>query len=205
MCFRGKVCSHVWINAVHAASWAPSTAGTAALSHQVPACGHPHVACFFPGFLRKDRLVRLKLGEDHIASARKAMIFMFCSPGAAGNACLNRKYCLYKSRLQHGVGRELLLRSNARKARWGGRCCLCLCCLLWGRAWGRGMGERRPLSCWGVEPVFDCVWIKGYVSLHAHWLCWNPWNLSRPQLAAQSQLIAGLTPANYGWNCLWNG
>lgn len=123
---RGNICSYVWINNVPE-PLAP--AGAAALSPQVPACGHPHIACYFlPGFLRKDLLVRWKLGLDHTASARKAVIFMFCSPGPAGNACLNRKYCLYKSCLQHRVGWELLLLSNAHKEmeEWEGKghCCL---------------------------------------------------------------------------------
>lgn len=105
------------------------------------------------------------------------MIFMFCSPGAAGNACLNRKYCLYKSCLQHRAGWELLLLSNAHKEMGvGGKGALlpvwCPCCCSEGEAWGKGRGKRRSLNWWGVESVFDSVEIKGYVSTF-------PWILLR--------------------------
>lgn len=147
---RGNFCSYVWIKNIPEPV---PRAGEAALSPQVPACGHPHIACsFLLAFWGKTHWSDW-FGLDHTASARKAMIFMFCSPGAAGNACLNRKYCLYKSCLQHRAGWEWLLLSNAHKERGGKGAVLpvwCLCCWAEGEAWGKEI--LKLMRSWA------CIW-----------------------------------------------
>lgn len=108
-------------------------------------------------------------------------------------------------------GAIAVIKCSQGEGRVGGKETRCLLvgdwqgvCAAWseGEVWGKRREERRPLSCWGVEPAFDSVEIKGFVSLHSHWFCWSHWNLSRTQLAAQAQLIAGLKPADCIWNCL---
>lgn len=69
---------------------------------------------------------------------------------AASSTGLAGSYCCY----------QMLPRRWEGGRERGTAACLVSVLLLW----GTGLGKRRSLNWWGVEPAFDSVEIKGYVS-----------------------------------------
>lgn len=125
ICLRGNICSYVWINNVPEPLPA---AGVAALSPQVPACGHPHTAHYFlPGFWRKDLLVRLAWLRSHSFSQKSDDIHVLFAR-SSWKCLFEQKILSVKSCLQHRARWALLLLPNAPKEMggWKGKGNLCL-------------------------------------------------------------------------------
>lgn len=135
---------------------------------QVPACGLPHIPCYFlPGFLRKDLLVRWVWLRSHSFSQKSNDIHVLF-PRSSWK-CLFEQKRLSVQKLppaQGWLGGIAAIKcSQEGRVEGKGHCCLFGVCAagLRERLGGKGRRKRRSLNWWGAEPAFDSGEIKGYV------------------------------------------
>lgn len=154
-----------------------SSAGTAAVSHRVldwrPVDAYTLLVT--SSQLCKERPIgQIKVWLRSHNFSQKSDDIHVPLPGSSWECLFEQKILSVQKPPPAWAGWELLKLSNACSKRGGGRRRGMLPAFGWpagiraalfaGEVWGKGRVEKRPLSCWETETMFDRVHIKGYVS-----------------------------------------